>query len=266
MLVSSAFPNTGPSSLSRGFLPGRYNSAFENQAKQPVIKCQDDGTYRSRHAHACYIYSLVDCSKMYEIGFSEVEVYELIRRCRRSCNTCDLTSPSSSPSYIPSRGNANLLSNTPYHVVSSNTLGSVPSSFLHSVTANVANNNTTIAADAGIWVPEKFKTQLLLIPLIFSFISIIFAVMIFMKIFKNEGSKDMKKSENKITKKRSNFMEEGGKPSYFMEEYGKGIVPNTLTGSLPTDILAEDETSSCLDDSTTLYERNERFVVISYDS
>lgn len=101
----SNIPSTLPSNLP-SILPSKSNRPNNNPSQVPSeyptlapTPCLDDNTYTSRYGLKCGDYSQRPCSEMHNTGFSLLEVEELIMRCKKTCNNCQL---SRNPSGLPS--------------------------------------------------------------------------------------------------------------------------------------------------------------------
>jgi len=70
-----------------------------NPSTSPMHLCVDDESYKSYYGLSCSDHSALLCSKMHEVGFTAREVIELIMRCKKSCDSCWITTK---PSYEPS--------------------------------------------------------------------------------------------------------------------------------------------------------------------
>jgi len=113
----SFFPNNIPSTLPSNLpsiLPSKSNRPNNNPSQLPSeyptlvpTPCIDDNTYTSRYALKCSDYSQKPCSEMHNNDFSLEEVEELMMRCKKTCNNCQL---SRNPSMWPSTTDTVILS------------------------------------------------------------------------------------------------------------------------------------------------------------
>jgi len=56
--------------------------------------CEDDPTYRSPHyKFSCVLHRKIPCQNLRPIGFTALEIEELVNRCPRSCNNCETSQP-----------------------------------------------------------------------------------------------------------------------------------------------------------------------------
>lgn len=80
----------------------------------PTRNCRDDITYRDRFGLPCSRHSRTNCALMEYIGFSKLQVADLIDNCPDSCGYCIVTTfPSLAPSNLPSKVPTNAPSNDP---------------------------------------------------------------------------------------------------------------------------------------------------------